>query len=167
MDRFVATTDFVCLVALVAALVVAAASDLRTRIVPNGCAAAIAVAGALRALVRATAGGAGAGALVSALLGVAVVFAVMLCAALFSSRGGRGRGVGGGDIKLLAAVGAWTGPVLGLATVGLSCLVGVAGWFAYRVAVALYDADRPVRPGIPLAPSIAVVSLFVVLVGVL
>lgn len=165
MDRFVATTDFVCLVALVAALMVAAASDLRTRIVPNGCAAAIAVAGVLRALVRATAGGAGA--LVSALLGVAVVFAVMLCAALFSSRGGRGRGVGGGDIKLLAAVGAWTGPVLGLATVGLSCLVGVAGWFAYRVAVALCDADRPVRPGIPLAPSIAVVSLFVVLVGVL
>ncbi len=167
MDRFVATTDFVCLAALVAALVVAAASDLRTRIVPNGCAAAIAVAGVLRALVRATAGGAGAGALVSALLGVAVVFAVMLCAALFSSRGGRGRGVGGGDIKLLAAVGAWTGPVLGLATVGLSCLVGVAGWFAYRVAVALCDADRPVRPGIPLAPSIAAVSLFVVLVGVL
>ena len=44
MDRLVATTDFVCLAALVAALVVAAVSDLRTRIVPNGCAAAVAVA---------------------------------------------------------------------------------------------------------------------------
>lgn len=156
-----------CLVGLTIALVTAAVTDLRCRIVPNGCAAAVAVSGLARASLAVATGLRGPLPILWSLSGVAVVFAVMLCAALVSSRGGRGRGVGGGDIKLLAAVGAWTGPVLGLATVGLSCLVGVAGWFAYRVAVALRDADRPVRPGIPLAPSIAVVSLFVVLVGVL
>ena len=54
MDRLVATTDFVCLAALVAALVVAAVSDLRTRIVPTGWAAIVAAAGVLPAGSAAT-----------------------------------------------------------------------------------------------------------------
>lgn len=161
-----AAADAACLVALAAALLVAAASDLRSRIIPNGCAVVAAGSGLLRALVHATLGGSGARPVVTALLGAGTVFLVMLVAALASARGGRERGVGGGDVKLLAAVGTWAGPVLGLVIVGLSCLVGVAGWFAYRVVVALRGTEPP-RPGIPLAPSIMLATLAVVLVGAL
>lgn len=166
MGWLVTAADAACLVALAAALLVAAACDLRSRIISNGCAAVVAGSGLLRAVAHATLGGAGVRPVLTALLGAAVVLLVMVAAALASAWGGRERGVGGGDVKLLAAAGSWTGPVLGLVTVGLSCLVGVAGWFAYRVVLALRGGQPP-RPGIPLAPSIALATLAVVLVGVL
>ena len=46
----------------------------------------------------------------------------------------KGRGIGGGDIKLLAAVGAWLGPELGLSlTLTALCLAAVTG-----LSIALY-----------------------------
>lgn len=150
-----------CVGVLAAALGVAAATDLRCRIVPNGCVVAAAASGLVRALAAA-AGGAGLAAPLRALLGGASVLAVMLVASAVSLRLGRGQGVGGGDVKLLAAVGVWVGPLAGLLAVGLSCLVGVVGW---GVAAALRPRARPLPDAIPLAPAVAVVTLPVVLAG--
>ena len=160
--QLLTVADMACSVALLVALVVASVSDLRERIVPNGCPATVAAAGVVRSLVRVALGGGDVGPLFSALLGAAVVFLVMLAAALISGRGGRGSGVGGGDVKLLAAAGAWTGPVLGLVTIGLSCLIGLAGWFALHFAIALMGRRPPERGGIPLAPAIALSVVIVV-----
>lgn len=149
-----------CVGVLAAALGVAAATDLRCRIVPNGCVAAVAGSGLVRALVAA--GGAGPAAPLRALFGGASVLAVMLAASAISRRLGRGQGVGGGDVKLLAAVGVWVGPLAGLLAVGLSCLAGVVGW---GVAAALRPRSRPLPDAIPLAPAVAAVTLPVVLAG--
>ena len=162
MGQVLTVIDIACDVALLVALVVASVSDLRERIVPNGCPATVAAAGVVRSLVRMALGGGDARPLLSALLGAAVVFLVMLAAALISGRGGRGSGVGGGDVKLLAAAGAWTGPMLGLVTIGLSCLIGLAGWFALHFAIALMGRRPPERGGIPLAPAIALSVVIVV-----
>ena len=150
-----------CLGVLAAGLGVAAATDLACRIVPNGCVAAVALSGAARTLVAATLGGRGAAAVLSAVLGAALVFAIMVSAALLSARGREGPGVGGGDVKLLAAVGVWTGPVGGLVAIGLSCLVGLVGW-----AIGAARAPKgAVARGIPLAPAIAIAALPIAVVG--
>ena len=158
MEVFGVVLEVACVGALAAGLGVAAASDLASRIVPNGCVLAVAASGALRAAAR--------GELVASCAGALAVLAVMLVAAAVTTCVRGESGVGGGDVKLLAAVGTWAGPVLGLVIVGLSCLVGVAGWFAYRAVVALRGTEPP-RPGIPLAPSIMLATLAVVLVGAL
>lgn len=150
-----------CLGVLAAALGVAAATDLSCRIVPNGCVAAIAASGLVRALLAPASGGGCPVSLVAALAGGALVLAVMLAAALLSARGGRAPGVGGGDVKLLSSVGVWVGPLGGLLVVALSCLVGLLGWL-----IASARSSRRERPtGIPLAPAVAMVALPVVLAG--
>ena len=150
-----------CLGVLAAALGVAAATDLSCRIVPNGCVAAIAASGLVRALLAPASGGGCPVSLAAALAGGALVLAVMLAAALLSARGGRAPGVGGGDVKLLSSVGVWVGPLGGLLVVALSCLVGLLGWL-----IASVRPSRRERPtGIPLAPAVAMVALPVVLAG--
>lgn len=150
-----------CLGVLAAALGVAAATDLSCRIVPNGCVAAVAASGLVRALLAPTSGGGCLVSLVAALAGGALVLAVMLATALLSARGGRAPGVGGGDVKLLSSVGVWVGPLGGLLVVALSCLVGLLGWL-----IASARSSRRERPtGIPLAPAVAMVALPVVLAG--
>lgn len=150
-----------CLGVLAAALGVAAATDLSCRIVPNGCVAAIAASGLVRALLAPASGGGCPVSLAAALAGGALVLAVMLAAALLSARRGRAPGVGGGDVKLLSSVGVWVGPLGGLLVVALSCLVGLLGWL-----IASVRSSRRERPtGIPLAPAVAMVALPVVLAG--
>lgn len=139
---------------LAAGLGVASASDLSRRIVPNGCVAAVAASGAARAAVRGT--------LPRSALGALVVLAVMLAAAAASARLSGRPGVGGGDVKLLAAVGAWAGPVAGLAVVGASCALGAAGWAARTLAARVVRRPAP-PPAIPLAPAIALCALVAVL----
>lgn len=160
--------------ALVAALAAASASDLARRVIPNACSATVAVTGALASAV---AGGLGA-----SLAGAATVLAVMLLAAAASVRARGEPGVGGGDVKLLAALGAWAGPVGGLAVVALSCALGSAWWLARRAAARASAAPGGVRAGasrgvapargeasredagIPLAPFAAVSGIGIVLV---
>ncbi|MBM6675593.1 prepilin peptidase [Olsenella uli] len=160
MVEFVVTTA--CAGVLAAALGVAAATDLSCRIVPNGCALAVALSGLVRALARILAGTGGAAPLLRAAGGGALVLLVMLAAAALSGRHGREPGVGGGDVKLLSAVGVWTGPVGGLLAVGLSCLVGVVGW---AVSAPLRRRRRAATGAIPLAPAVAVVTMPLVLAG--
>ena len=153
MEALAMIVEVACVGCLAAGLGVAAASDLASRIVPNGCVAAVALAGASRAALR--------GSLAGAAAGVVCVAAVMLAASRVSSRLRGEPGVGGGDVKLLSAVGAWTGPVLGLAVVGASCLLGVMGWAIAWLRAARRPEARP--DGIPLAPAIALAALAAVL----
>ena len=156
--------EMACLAALAAALALAAATDLRSRIVPNGCVVVVAASGLVRSTLAAAAEPQGASPVLGSLGGMAVVLLVMLAAAGLSARAGRGSGVGGGDVKLLSAVGAWVGPVAGLVVVALSCAVGVAAWAIGAVA----RRDRPARAAesaIPLAPAVALSAMAVVLCG--
>lgn len=150
--------------ALAAALGVAGASDLARRVVPNGCVLAVAASGVLRALARGLLAGQATGLALRGLIGGAVVLGVLLLAAGASVRLRGEPGIGGGDVKLLAAAGLWTGPAGGLAVVALSCLLGVLGWAAARVLCAL-RGRAPGAAGIPLAPAIAVALLAVVLLA--
>ena len=152
-----------CLGVLAAALGVAAATDLSCRIVPNGCALAVAAAGALRAAV-ASAHHHDVMPLLSSAGGGLVVLVIMLAAAGLYARAGHGPGVGGGDVKLLSAVGFWVGPVGGLLVVGLSCAVGLVGWCLGRASAAARAAGGAHDGGIPLAPAVTVVVLPMVLV---
>lgn len=145
----------VCLVALVAALAVASVTDLRRRVVPNACALLAWASG----VVAAVAVGPLPGAALRSLAGSAAVLAVMLLAARLSARGGGRAGVGGGDVKLLAAVAAWTGPVGGLAAVGLSCALGLLGWGVAALLARL--RRRRVERAMPLAPAVALATALV------
>ena len=151
------------LVVMAAALALAARTALERRVIPNGCSVAVGVSGLVRAAAR-RAGGAGAGAVAEAALGVLAVFAVMGLAAAASRRLSGRSVVGGGDVKLLAAAAVWTGPVLGLAVVGASCLLGAMGWAATRLAGRVVGRGRT-SEGIPLAPAVAIATLAAVLLG--
>lgn len=176
---------------LAGALVVAAACDAQRRLIPNGCSCVAALAGALRAGALCLAGADAAATLGRALAGGVIVLAVMLAAAALSRRARGEAGVGGGDVKLLAALGLWLGPVGGLACVALSCLVGLALWLPARGLWALRHAwasrnqacsgrltvralrhawaspwEGPARAeGLPLAPGIALAALALVALG--
>lgn len=139
---------------LAAALLAAAACDLRWRIIPNECVALVAVAWLLVC---------GAGSRVGARLlwgaaGAATVLAVLLLVSCASTALGHGAGIGGGDVKLLAATSLWVGPLWGLALVGASCVLGLLG----RLACMPFR-KAPASPGIPLAPAIALSLALLVL----
>ncbi|OUO32084.1 A24 family peptidase [Olsenella sp. An293] len=154
MEVFGVVLEVACVGALAAGLGVAAASDLASRIVPNGCVLAVAASGALRAAAR--------GELVASCAGALAVLAVMLVAAAVTTCVRGESGVGGGDVKLLAAAGMWTGAALGLAVVGASCLLVVVSWAV--VALRARVSGRPLPPATaPMAPAVAVAALTAVL----
>ena len=136
---------------LVVSLGLASVSDLSSRTIPNACTAAAALAAA-PLVASAPDLPAAIGRSIS---GAAIVVA-LLAAAAFLFRGVHGcDGVGAGDIKLLGALGLWAGPVGGLAVVGASCLIALAGraavlWVrqsASRVALCR-DGSMPMAPAI-------------------
>lgn len=103
-------------------VIAAALFDVRARVVPNALTVALAVAGALAQALASGWSGLG-----SAVLGAAVGLGLLLVP--FGARW-----LGGGDVKLAAALGAWVGPlgalqivVLGLVLGGLLSLVVLAG----------------------------------------
>ena len=83
---------------LTSCLILISLIDYKTQIIPDGLVGVIAVSGALYNLLYVPHG------VIDMLLGAAVGFAVML-AIFVISRGG----MGGGDVKLSAAVGLWLG----------------------------------------------------------
>jgi prepilin peptidase CpaA len=100
-----------CLLILAVLLSAAAAlCDLRTGLIPNllsGAAACVLLSASLALQLAAHGGGGIAPALLVALLGAIVTLCVPLC--LY-----RLNGIGGGDVKLLGALGVGLGPLAGL-----------------------------------------------------
>lgn len=153
-----------------AALVVAAVTDLARRIVPNGCVAVLALASGARALLACGLEGSF-GPLARALAGGAAVLLVMLVAAHASAWASGVSGVGGGDVKLLSAAGLWMGPARGLLVVAASCLTSLTAWllvskirYLTRHKIVISDTFETVR-GIPLAPGIALMFFAFALLG--
>jgi Flp pilus assembly protein protease CpaA len=163
---------------LAAALGVAAVTDLARRVVPNGCVVAVAVSGAAQACAGVLLGGSASQACLRSVCGLTCALVVMLATAAVSARIRGTPGVGGGDVKLLAAVGVWVGPARVLVVIALSCLVAVAGWVMLRIVASwaargnarasaspLARDGRALAQGIPLAPAIALSALVMVLLG--
>ncbi|HWB52869.1 MAG TPA: A24 family peptidase [Tepidisphaeraceae bacterium] len=96
---------------LLAGLVLASVQDWRRRRIANLLTIPLLLAGVARSLI----GGVG---MEESLLGIAVGFGLMFV--LFAMRA-----VGGGDVKLLAAVGAWVGPLPTLAIFAGAAIVGM------------------------------------------
>ena len=136
---------------LVVSLGLASVSDLSSRTIPNACTAAAALAAA-PLVASAPDLPAAIGRSIS---GAAIVVALLAAAAFLFRRVHGCDGVGAGDIKLLGALGLWAGPVGGLAVVGASCLIALAGraavlWVrqsASRVALCR-DGSMPMAPAI-------------------
>lgn len=155
--------------ALAGALGVAAVVDLACRVVPNGCALVAAASGVSCAL----AGGSPAcrGPLVPeappdplacaclAVSGGVTTLAVMLVTAAVSGRVRGSPGVGGGDVKLLGAVGLWAGPVGGLVVIALACLVALGGWLLACGVDGLRGRRGPRGHAVAMAPAIGLATL--------
>jgi prepilin peptidase CpaA len=131
------------LVAFVLGLI-AVAEDLRSRKLPNWLTATGVVAGLALALPRGWSG------LWPALAGAAVGFAILLPLFLL-------RGMGGGDIKLMAAFGALLGPTAVLLAAMLAAAFGAVLAVGFLLA-------RPRTVAVPYAPAI-VLGAWVALLG--
>jgi len=99
---------------LVALCVAAAAIDARTRRIPNWLTLAVAASGLAQALLW----GAPTSPLMSA-AGLLVGGGIMIVPFAM-------RAVGGGDVKLLAGIGAWLGPVAAVQVYAVSAVAGLA-----------------------------------------
>lgn len=132
---FISTVRTIAITVQIAALLGAAWSDLRSRIIPNGVCLALAIAGAVARLTLGP---------------VALVVSAGAAALLFLILAVLPRGVlGGGDIKLLAAA------ALGQSPVDLTRLVAItalAGGMLAVLHLALRRLPCPARPraGAPL-----------------
>jgi len=100
------------LITLCAALALVAACDVRSRRIPNALVLTIAIGGAVHAVIT---GGltSAAASLLGMLAGVALLY--------FQFHRGL---MGAGDVKLLGAIGAWTGPYGAVCTMLLGSLLG-------------------------------------------
>jgi prepilin peptidase CpaA len=123
--------DFAVPVALFTAL--AAVLDYRTKKIPNWLTVSAAVLGL--AFHTFTPGGMGP---LAALAGFAIGFCLLLLPWLLG-------GGGMGDVKLLAALGAWLGPVFILVTFGTSAMLAACGAITIMTASALTDGFSATR----------------------
>jgi leader peptidase (prepilin peptidase)/N-methyltransferase len=130
-------------VPLLLLLGVIAVLDLRLRLIPN----VLSLPGVAYALSLAAV--AGPGALAEAVLGLAVAGGLVLLVMIVS----RGRGIGGGDLKLMALLGAALGWRAALIVLGLSQLVVAVP----VLAVLLVRRRRPNAP-VPVGAAIAVLG---------
>jgi len=123
----------------------ASVEDLRRRTLPNWLTAAGLAAGLALAAHHGWYG------LWAAAAGAAVGFAILLPLCLM-------RGMGGGDVKLMAAFGSFLGPVGVLVAAALASLLGAMA----AVAVLMV---RPRTAAIPYAPAIALGAVLSLLGG--
>ncbi len=131
---------------LLAATLIATATDLRSRRIPNLLTGPLFVAGLVHAWFAAGVIG-----LVDG--GIASVLVAMPYVLLFVFAGG-----GAGDAKLMAGVGAWLGLSYGLVALVLTCLSGavmamVIAHRSGRLAAVLADVRQSASAAAPLAAS--------------
>lgn len=128
--------------------------DMRSLKLPDALTATIAVAAVLLAVLSPRTS------LVSAVLGMLLAGGLTLICAIIASRRAGMQAMGGGDIKLAAAIGAWVGALdvswmlLGAALIGLIA-------FALRAAVGADGAKRI----IPFGPCLAIAGSAVAIIA--
>lgn len=147
---------------LVVSLGLASVSDLSSRTIPNACvvSAALAAAPLVASAPDLPA------AIGRSLSGAAVVVTLLAAAACLSRRAHGCDGVGAGDVKLLGALGLWAGPVGGLAVVGTSCLLALAGRaVAQRTRGGAQSAAVNCGGAMPMAPAISAAALLTYAMG--
>lgn len=125
------------LTVLLITLLIASATDLRRREIPNWLMAVAALAGIALAAVDGRAG--------SALLFGLLASLPFLAAALI-----RPEGMGMGDVKLVAVIGLYLGQAVWVALVAGLALAGLTG-----VLIALGRRLPPSKTALPLAPFLA------------
>lgn len=136
-----------------------AAHDAETRRIENVTVLAVAGLRLYEMTLAAIAGGTDFASTFSySLVGAAAVLTVLLATAMIMERGTGSAGIGGGDVKLLAALGFCFGWEAGLATVGLSCLLMVLHQMLSR------RVRHSRTAAYAFAPYIAVASMFTMLV---
>lgn len=136
--------DFVAVVAIFT--LVAGVLDLRTRKVPNWLTVPVALVGlAYNSLAP---GGSG---LLLALAGLAIGFSLLILPWILG-------GGGMGDVKLLAALGAWLGPLLVLVAFGLASVLAAAGAIAIVTASMLTAGFSKTRQRYVAAGNTAVAT---------
>ena len=111
------------LVPLLLALVAAAVIDWRTRRIPNWLTFSLIVTGLARTGIAAGRTVSPTAAVLGLLLAGGLAFAMFALNAM-----------GGGDVKLLAAIGAWVGPLAGLKIFAASSLIGMVMVLAQAAA---------------------------------
>lgn len=109
------------------ALAVAVRCDCESRIIPDACVGALLAARAAFLGAGVFAGFATAGDVAASLAGAAVVGGGLVAMALISDRLLGAESIGGGDVKLFAAAGAYFGVEGGVAVVLAACLLGLVG----------------------------------------
>lgn len=134
----------VALILSLAAMVV----DLKYRLIPNGLSVALLAGGSLSAM--ATRGWSGT---VDALAGAAISFVVLLVPYFLG-------GMGGGDVKLAAGLGAWTGAGTIVPTLFLIAVLGAAMSLVYLAVSGL--RKQITAQSIPYAPAIVLGSWIVI-----
>ncbi len=161
-------------VVVVALLGVASLSDVRSRTVPNAVVATLAVlwvatvwfvpCGTAPGEVGSAFAGVSEGGVVAVALdglagGLAIGVGMLLLALVVETRTGR-HSFGGGDIKLLFAVGLFLGLPASLTMLLIACIFAVGlsfvAWAAFPRGLMGGDSDEPfMRATIPFAPAIA------------
>lgn len=147
---------WVCVGLGLLSLLVASLCDVRWRRVPN---ATVVVLGGTWLGLAAL----GMGDVLVALAGMATGAGILLSAAWASGRIWGKAGVGGGDVKLSAALGMWMGPARILVVIGCACMLGLLG-HALHLAFEVAHGGRAVRAGemgMPMAPWLSVAAVLV------
>ena len=149
---------------LFAILLVVSLVDMRERRIPNACIACACGVRALYLLHVLGSGHAQASALArESLAGMLMGLAPLVVAVLLLSRGGAAMSVGGGDIKLVAALGLYLGPSRVLPMLALGCLL--------MLAMALVSGRRRddaslLQLRLPFGPPLALSGCVLLLAGV-
>ena len=155
---------------LACALVLIVWHDVRSRVVPNALVGAVACAWILHAgacALRSGSDAAGidarfaAGLLIFALTGFLLLGGLpLLCAILLECVFDRTEVLGGGDVKLLAALGLWLGPSSGLVMLLSACMLACTVQLVCRLV-------RGCAPPFPFAPYLACASALVLIGGII
>jgi len=138
---------------LISALIVLSFIDLRTKTIPFGINIFIALVGLLTALFRFLSSGKSMGILIDHALGLISV-SLFLLFIYFASHG---RGIGGGDIKLMAASGLVLGASLNILAFLIGCILAAV---IHPIMMKFKNLDRRLAFGPYLSSGIVISMLF-------
>lgn len=138
--------------------------DMRKRIVPNRAVLLLAAGWAVLSAAAIMLGGTTRGVMLQGIFGAVGLGGFSLASALVLEHICGRAMLGGGDVKLLAALGLYLGFEKGLVMLLFACVLVVLAAALAAVLFALKNKRRPfMRDGVPFAPALSVATLGCVL----